>query len=169
MQDVEERALALAVLGSAGSKKTRADRRAQRKSRRDEGRAEQRAERVGDEQGMQDAILKATGKQFEGAQPDAEDLSSSDSSASEPEAEAGSNARPKQAEQGGSGGKHADGEHAARSSAGDDVDAGADAALLPSDACERAEVAALLAEENVAEVAEEDRDKLTVRAGRQGP
>lgn len=50
LQDEEERALALAVLGSAGEKKSRVDRRKERKERREVVRQDGRSALMGDEE-----------------------------------------------------------------------------------------------------------------------
>lgn len=64
-QDEEERALALALLASQGEKKSRADRVKERKERKEAKRkGVQTSAPLLDADAMQDAIAKATGKQF---------------------------------------------------------------------------------------------------------
>ncbi|GIM05839.1 hypothetical protein Vretimale_10215 [Volvox reticuliferus] len=162
-QDAEERALALAVLGSAGEKKSRADRRKERKERREAVRQEGRAALLGNEEERRQAIERATGKQFvrpEGATDDDVDDDDNDESENRVEEERGEQAEATQVQvDGGDAGSEVqeDGgeEVEEQGPAADGADGAAEA--------ERAEIAALLAEENVeAPLADEDAARLSV-------
>ncbi|KAG2487711.1 hypothetical protein HYH03_013710 [Edaphochlamys debaryana] len=168
-QDEEERLLALAVLGSAGDKKTRTDRRKERKQRKEAVRAEGRAATAGDEDERRQAIERATGKQFARTEADGS------SSGSESEAEAEAEAKPAAA--GAEGGAGAEGAEGGAATAGGQAKEGGEGGgeggaeeddddAVPDEGqteAEKAEIAALLAEENVeAPLADEDAARLSL-------
>ncbi|GLI62598.1 hypothetical protein VaNZ11_005137 [Volvox africanus] len=161
-QDAEERALALAVLGSAGEKKSRTDRRKERKERREAVRQEGRTALLGDEDERRQAIERATGKQFvkpEGGADDDVDVDDNDDGevrVVEMEEEEG--------EEAAAGGEQADGVGAGNG-VGEDGEEQAEEGPRADGAteAERAEIAALLAEENVeVPLADEDAARLSV-------
>lgn len=183
------------MLGSAGARKTRQDRRQQRKAARDEARQARSgvAAALGDQQ---EAIRRATGSQFSDLTAAAAEEQGSGASASDGESEtesetesapsnkasadeAGSDAdtggyvRPTAAAEGAaaaatateqqsaskSGGRW---DEAATATAAAESDDEADAlAAAAADEAERAEISALLAEENVAELPYDEADAAT--------
>ncbi|GIL66527.1 hypothetical protein Vafri_19992, partial [Volvox africanus] len=162
-QDAEERALALAVLGSAGEKKSRTDRRKERKERREAVRQEGRTALLGDEDERRQAIERATGKQFvrqEGGADDDVDVGDSDDVEVRVE-----EVEEDQSEEAAAGGEQADGVGAG-SGVGEDGGEQAEEEGPGADVAteaERAEIAALLAEENVeVALADEDAARLSV-------
>jgi hypothetical protein len=161
----------LQLLGSAGAKKSRQDRRSARKAAREEARHARDGLLVGPVGGgqhsRQEAIARATGSQFADLaaapgqeQGEQEDGGSSNGSASGEDAQqqqqqAGGSSNgvpPESHQQQATAAAAADGAAASESS-GDDENDAADAALAAAaDEAERAEISALLAEENVAEL-----------------
>ncbi|GAX80591.1 hypothetical protein CEUSTIGMA_g8028.t1 [Chlamydomonas eustigma] len=174
-QDDEDRELALAVLASQGDKKTRADRRKERKERKELKRQDGQTSVPGlNPSAREEAIAKATQKQFTGGAAAAaeEEPSSSDTAGSNRSSDAGDTVGRTEA------GMRKRGEGDYRQpgdNEDDDVKAQQDAhpcsvdpeeeqgELHATDDAEKAEIAALLAEEKTApELAEEERDRLTV-------
>jgi hypothetical protein len=164
------------VLGSAGQKKTRQERRQARKSAKEEARTARSGGPAAPDN-LQEAIAKATGSQFsdlkeaaaaaEADEQQQESAASSDSGEGEGEAAAAADASEQQQQQqtAGDGAATAaaagNGTAAAAAGAGDSSDAedeAAEALAAAADEAERAEISALLAEENVAELPYEEGD-----------